>query len=197
MIHWDHAMRKARLSARLKVLAPVARTSFAAGSLFHAYGQVRVTPSWRQANEPLEQTLDRAFTAVWEGVGCGSAHTFGGPDLKADLERLAPGEDDTPLPGQADLVDGVLHLLSLRREPKPADASDMASYAYQAITEVALPTVRGGEEIFRHAEQSSPECLAEIAFQLAYLATLEEIGGGDVRWEHVFRPSAASPRGSA
>jgi hypothetical protein len=185
MLHWDGEMRKARVAARMKALSPLARTSFGAGSLFHAYEEVRGTAEWGKSGEALVKILDRAFKAVWDGVGRSSAHAFGGADLKDDLKRHAPGEDDPSLPGQADLVDGVLRLLNLRRDPKPAGVLDMASFAYQAITEIAFPTVSGGEETFRQAERSSPACLKEIEFQLAYLAALEVIGGGDVRWASV------------
>jgi len=185
MLHWDGEMRKARATARLKALSPLARTSFGAGSLFHAYEEVRVTTEWVKSGGPVVKSLDRAFGALWEGVGRGFAHGFGGPDLNDDLERHAPGEDDPSLPGQGDLVDGVLRLLNLRHDPKPADAFDMASFAYQAITEVAFPTISGGEETFRQAERSSPACLKEIEFQLVYLGALEVIAGGDVRWASV------------
>ena len=185
MLHGDGEMKRAHVAARLKALSPLARTSFGAGSLFHAYEAVRATIGWVKHSGALVKSLDRGFGAVWDGVGRGSAHTFGGSDLKDDLERHAPGEDDPSLPGQGDLIDGVLRLLNLRRDPKPADAFDMAGFAYQAMTEVALPTVSGGEETFRQAERSSPACLQEIEFQLAYLAALEVIGSGDVRWANV------------
>ena len=55
MFHWDQAMKKARVSARLKALPPLARTSFAATSPLHAYGHVRVTPKWGRPDAPLEQ----------------------------------------------------------------------------------------------------------------------------------------------
>ncbi len=185
MLHWDGEMKRRRVSARLKALSPLARTSFGAGALFHAYGEVRVTTEWAMSSGAIVESLDRAFAAVWERVGRGSPHNLGATDVRDDIERHAPGEDSPSLPGQGDLVDGVLRLLNLRRGPKPADAFDLASYAYQAITDVALPTVSGGEETFRQAESSSPACLGEVAFQLAYLAALEVIGAGDVGWANV------------
>jgi hypothetical protein len=159
MLHWDGEMKKARVTARLKALSPQARTSFGAGSLFHAYEGVRVTTECVKSGGAVVKSLDRAFGTLWEGVGHGSAHALGGPDVKDELERHAPGEDDPSLPGQADLVDGVLRLLNLRRDHKPADAFEMARFAYQAITEVvSRPSAVARKLSGRQSGHPEPAC---------------------------------------
>jgi hypothetical protein len=171
VIHWDHEMRRARASTRLSALPGRTRAGFAAAALHHAFDRVRSSAAWSAAQPPLVVVLERAFAAA-----AGSALDVAG--VRADLGVHAPDEDSDAIPGQADLVDGMLRLLSLREEPAASAALDVASYAYQAVAEVSIGHPSGGEETFRHAERSSPACVEEIAAQLGILAEIERATAG-------------------
>lgn len=185
MINWDYAMRRASHVSRLEALSPVARISFAAGALYHAYLYARTTQGWSSPNLPLVPLLNQAFAFVWEDLVALWPQRSASESLIAALDGIAPGEDDPSIPGQADLIDGVVQLLSLGSRPKASEISGIASYAYQAIAEVAIPGVKGDEEDFLKAEQESEACLKEIEFQLAYLRAVEILDGGDFRWDNV------------
>jgi hypothetical protein len=185
MINWDHAMRRAHATKRVTALAPRARFSFAAGALQHALQHARATEPWRQPDLPLFGALERALSFVWQGLDAAAPARAAKEARREELEAFAPDDDSASLPGQADLVDGVLQLLSLGADPKAKDITSVASFAYQAITAIEIPDVRGGEDAFLKAERSSAACVREIEVQLAYLEALETLGGGDVRWDNV------------
>jgi len=177
-------MRRAHATRRLTVLSPRARFSFAAGALQHALQHARATEPYRESGLPLIEALGRALSHVWQSLDTPSPPASK-EALRGELGAFAPGDDDSPLPGQADLVDGALELLSLGANPKANDITSVASFAYQAVTAIEIPDVRGGEAAFLKAEQSSEACLREIELQLAYLQALESLDGGDVSYDRV------------
>lgn len=193
MINWDREMRRAHATKRLVKLPPAAQASFAAGTLQHATLHARATPSWRAPeNLPLATALDRAFAFIWKHLGAASP-PGATKALKTKLGRFSPDEDDPSIPGQGDLVDAMLQLISLGAEPKAKDVSSVASQAYQAITAIELPGVSGGGDAFLKAERACGPSVREIAFQLAYLDALEALGGGDVGWDSVLAHRSKKP----
>ncbi len=185
MINWDFAMKQAHAETQLQVLSLAARVSFATGSLYHAYLYIRTTQSWSKTDLLFFPILDQAFLFAWDNLTIFSRLPSQIERLTVDLEKLAPNEGDFRIPGQADLIDGVLQLLSLNTDSKAKQVMGIASYAYQAITDIAIPDVSGDEEDFLKAERSSEICLQEIEFQLTYLKTLNILNHNDVRWDNV------------
>jgi hypothetical protein len=128
MINWDHAMRRARATKRLTALPPASRLSFAAGTHRHAFLHARTAPLWRAPDSPLVGAIERALSLVWQSVGAGTLAHAAKESLRTELAGFAPGEDDHSVPGQADLVDGALQLLSLGADPKPKDGDNVIAH---------------------------------------------------------------------
>ena len=131
-------MRQAHATSRLARLPDVARISFAAGALQHVHLCAR--SAWQ--NEPLVLFLDRALEFSFYSVD---------NPFNDNLDRFFVGEDDPSMPGQADLIDGMRLLFKLTPGAKPGRFRDIASYAYQATLEMALPLPSGGD-LFLKAE---------------------------------------------
>jgi len=168
--------------------------SFAVGALYHAYLYIRATPCWAEPHALLVPVLDRAFVFVWTNFTSALPLGESVPGLITELESFSPGEDDAYLAGQPDLVDGMLRLLSLRGTEKPGAITDIASFAYQAIIEVALPGLNGGEEDHLRAERSSEICIREIEFQEGYLLALENLRNEDAGWDGVLAQLGSGAR---
>jgi hypothetical protein len=176
VIYWDKQVSGAKVKARLGKLPPAAQVSFAAGALTHALDLVSAAAAWRELG-PLQAALRDALGEVWKQVATELRPKSLREQGKA-LFRFLPDEDDPSPPGVADLVEGVAELCKLMDAPKPLGAQDVAGFGYQAVASVAVPPskISGGEAAHLAAEQASPECHGEIAFQLGYLVRLETEG---------------------
>jgi len=170
MILWDYELRRANASARLNSLSAPRMLSFSTAALAHAI-HARLSGVDAGVGRIVSTTLDLAWARI-----AGAERTDVEP-LLTDLRRLMPEEDAPGAPGVADSLDGAARLCSLADLPTAKGALTIASYAYQALTCWVLDpsSTMGAEERFVEAERASAECLAEIAFQLAYLAALERL----------------------
>jgi hypothetical protein len=181
MLFWDKQMKAARVIARLRALGPPAWVSFAAGSLDHAFRLACHLDSWKNQDTTrnhIESALGRAWEFVQKGRTLGDSAVV----VKAMLQG-APDEDNPGIPGEDNLLSGAIELVRLsdkasldKIKASMGSAEAIASYGYQAVMDLSIPHVSGGEAAVEAAERGSPACQQEIAFQVSYLDALERLG---------------------
>jgi hypothetical protein len=186
MLHWDKRMRAARIRPRLEKASVRAVVSFAAGAIEHAYREVRKNAAWTGSVPEARRHIEEALRTGWALVDGGAAPEDAKAMVRAMSEH-APDEDRPGIAGEDDLLSGSMQLLKMLANPQSRSATSVASYAYQAIMAVELPTVSGGEAAVEAAERSCAPCQNEIAFQLDYLSALERLGSHRVDFASVLR----------
>lgn len=187
MIHWDREARRRKLSARLKALDATRLLAFSATTLEEATN-LAAAPRHRV------RTLVRAAAELARAPAAPSASV-----IAALVDRIGdaqPDEDDSPPRGCADLLDGAEALCSLIERPKPATASTIASFAYQAVLDrfIDRRASAGGEAELDRAERDTPKAMTFLDAQYTLLAVLES--GASGRMRRAVAKSLAAKRGA-
>ena len=178
MLHWDKEMKRLGVKKSLKELPTQALFAYCAAAFEHGVDVVADHPSWGDHDAALA-AIREGLDVAWQIASSDEAAVERAQELADKLDELLPGEDEASAKGQFDLLTGLGELLASAPKLSASAALDCTSYAYQAITDVALGVVSGGEADFRKAEQGSEACLSAIERHAALAEGLARVDDGD------------------
>jgi hypothetical protein len=185
MNYWDSQMQEGELRSRLSGISSSALAVFTIGCTTHARDSILM-----QATESEEASYARPTVLLnqfW------SNYPSALRDLQSYIDpasELAPSEDAKLAPGEGPLIWSMLYAFKCTLSTEPVtEAMAAVGDAYHSV--YAFRFERGifarDEGQIWEIEAGSPECLAEIQFQLCYLKFLEGIEGVPLSYAEIVK----------